>query len=243
MSERDETGSADATDDGADEIIGFEIDDPTGRRGLLGWVAALAAFVLALGLIPAKLGFGPFGLRLFTSDEIPVHVLNLSGSDLEVALSFASPVVVTGGTMETLVTLSGSSSLRATRPDGTLVDDLEFEAAGPLFYNAGGGRCFAVFDISAYYDGELEEGDMTVVARLDEDTRLYEFEADTIVLPRRMAPDQARGVVHWLEPVGCSMLDPENESYLVGTSLVRLQQRRERYEEELRRAREAQGGE
>lgn len=218
---------------------GFADDPPGGRSNLLLTVAIFGALVAGLGLLPMAFGLGPFGSRLVTADEVPVHVLNLSGTDLTVSLSFAADLTVVAGTMETMGTLSGGSRLVARRPDGTVLDDLRFSADGPVFYNAGGGRCFAVFDISGFYGDDPDTSAVTVVARLPEDTRLYEFEADTIVLPRRTAPDQARGRVHWLEPVGCNLLDPDEESYLIGQNLVRMQERRDRYEEELRRAREA----
>lgn len=234
-SERDGAGATPAPD------AGDELESIRSTRGLTGTVLAVAALLAAVGLAPMAIGFGPFGARLLLSHEIPVHVLNLSGDDLDVSLSFASTVRVPAGTMETLETLSGGARLKATRPDGTIVDELEIDAGGPVFYNAGGGRCFAVFDISPYYDGDVDEGDIEVVARLDEATRVYEFSADTVVLPRRVAPDQARGTVHWLEPVGCAMLSPENESFLIGQNLVRLRERRERAMEERERARQTQG--
>ncbi len=226
----------------ADSDLGFEIDDPSGRRRLWATALGIGGFVAALALLPMAIGFGPFGLRLLLSDEIPVHVLNVSGEDVNVSLSFASDVDVPAGSMETLATLSGRSRLVATRADGTVVDDLEIDATGDVFYNVAGGKCFVVFDISSFYLGEDEQqGDMTVVARLYEDTRVYAFTSDSILLPRRVPPDQARGSVHWLEPVGCAMLEPSEEPYLIAQSLMRLQSRRERYEEELREAREAAG--
>lgn len=222
--------------------IGFDIDEKAGQRSLLLTVGALAAFIAALALIPMAIGFGPFGLRVITSKEIPVHVLNLSGEDVTIALSFASEAQVVAGTMDSLETLAGPVSLESRSLDGEVMESITLDATGPVFYNVGGGRCFAVFDISAFYDGESEvEENMTVVARLGEETRIHVFEADTVVLPRRVAPDQAIGVVHWLEPVGCGLLDPEEEPYLIGTSLVRLQQRRENYEEARDAAREAAG--
>lgn len=221
---------------------GFDVPDPTGKKRLWGTVGALVAFIAALGLIPMALGFGAFGLRLIVSDQIPVHILNLSGADADITLSFAADAQVVAGTMDTMETLSGPFEITATHPDGTVVDQLEIDADGPVFYNVGGGKCFAVFDISTLYLGEGEsESDVTVVARLYEDTRFYAFEADTILLPRRVPPDRAFGTVHWLEPVACSLLDPAEESFLVGRSLVRLGHRRDQYEEARQEAREAQG--
>lgn len=240
MSDPRDTDASPAATERSD--IGFDIDENAGRRSLMLTVGALAAFIAALALIPMAIGFGPFGLRVITSKEIPVHVLNLSGGDVSIRLSFASDSDVTAGTMETLETLAGPITIETLGPNGETLESLDVDADGPIFYNVGGGRCFAVFDISTFYDGESQvEENMTVVARLGEETRLHVFDADTVVLPRRVAPDQAMGVVHWLEPVGCGLLDPEEEPYLIGTSLVRLQQRRENYEEAREAAREAAG--
>lgn len=212
-----------------------------GRRSRAPAIVAALALVAAIGGIPWAIGFGPFGHRLLTGDEIPVHVLNLSGGDLTIELSFAADVVVAGGRMETLTTLTGGASLTSRDSDGEVRDQLTFDADGPVFYFAGDDECFAVFDISDFYGGEPDEGDIRVVSRMPVGTNLHLFGADTVVLPRRVAPDQARGTVHWLEDVPCDLLTPENEGYLTTRSFVRLQQRRERYEEELREAREAQG--
>ena len=219
-----------------------DLTDPEPPKGRsVATIAVVGAlFAAAIGGIPWLIGFGPFGHRLLTGDEIPVHVLNLSGGDLEIELSFAATATVPGGTLETLNTLSGGATLRAIESDGTTLDEIDFDADGPVFYFAGD-ECFAVFDISDFYGGEPDEGDVHVVRRMPEGTNFHAFEADTIVLPRRVAPDQARGVVHWLEDVPCDLLSPENEGYLTTRSFVRLQQRRERYEEQLREAREAAG--
>jgi hypothetical protein len=200
-------------------------------------LAVVTTIMTALAVLPAMAGLGPFGVRIITADNVEVHVLNLSGGDLDIELPFASTVRVTAGTMETLGTLEGPARLRAITPEGDLFEELEFEATGPIFYNAGGGQCFAVFDISNLYGGG-DDQQMSVVARLDEDTRIYAFEADTILLPRRTPPESARGSVHWLEPVGCGLLEPSEEHFLIGRSLLRLQERRQRYEEQLREARE-----
>lgn len=212
---------------------------PSGRGPAM---VAVLGLLLAVGGIPWAIGFGPFGHRLLTGDEIAVHVLNLSGGELRIELSFAADAMVEGGRMDTLTTLSGGATLRSVDSDGIVRDEIEFDADGPVFYFAGDDQCFAVLDISDFYGGEEDEGDLQVVRRMPVGTNFHAFDADTIVLPRRVAPDQARGTVHWLEDVPCDLLTPENEGYLTTRSFVRLQQRRERYEEELREAREAAQG-
>jgi len=209
-----------------------------------GWTRGLliAAVVLVIaGVAPQRLGCGWFGTRAVLADNVTVHVLNLTDADVVIAAPFGSPQTVASGALVGVETLAGPLRIRATRTDGTLVEDVRVDATGAVFYNVGGGRCFAVFDISEFYGAESEQPELRVVARLDEATRTYAFDADTVVLPRRPPPDMARGRVHWLEPVGCTLLDPEEESYLVGRNLHRMQERRERREEEMRQAREAAG--
>ncbi|MCB9532011.1 MAG: hypothetical protein H6698_05925 [Myxococcales bacterium] len=202
-------------------------------------VAIAAAAIGAVVGAPWALGFGPAGARIFTSHEIPVHILNLSGQDVDIELAFTSPKRVTAGTLETLETLSGGATLVTRSPDGAVVEELEIEADGPVFYNVGGGTCFAVFDLSEFYGDDERGGDLRVVARLDESTRLYAFDAETVVLPRGVAPAAARGKVQWIEPVGCNLLELDEEPALIAQNLMRLRERRERRDEELRRVREA----
>ena len=216
-----------------DAIEGLEI--PESGRAAWYALAAVIALVAVVAILPWAFGFGPFAIRLLTSAEIEVHVLNLSGDDVHIELPVAADRPVPAGTMEALATLEGRFTIAPRRDDGTVVEEVEVDARTPVFYNVGGGRCFAVFDITNFYGGEGEV--MTVVARLDEDARIHVFDADTVLLPRRTPPTQARGRVHWLEPVGCSLLDPEEEDYLIGSNLVRLEHRRDQYEEALREAR------
>ena len=228
-------------DDSVEAIADLTDPEPPRSRSALTFVVVAALFAAAIGGIPWLIGFGPFGHRLLTGDEILIHVLNLSGGDLEIELSFAATTTVPGGRMETLNTLSGGATLRAIQPDGAVRDEIEFDANGHVFYFAGDDECFAVFDISDFYGGEPDESDIHVVRRMPVGTNFHVFEADTVILPRRMAPDQARGTVHWLEDVPCDLLSAENAGYLTTRSFVRLQARRERYEEQLREAREAAG--
>jgi hypothetical protein len=161
---------------------------------------------------------------------------------LEIELSFAATVTIEGGRMEALTTLSGGATLISRTPDGEIRDTLTFDSDKPVFYFAGNPeQCFAVFDITDFYNGELEEGDLKLVHAMPAGTIFHAFEADTVVLPRRVAPDQARGTVHWLEDVSCELLNEENEPYLTARTFVRMQQRREAHEERLREAREAAG--
>ena len=67
-------------------------------------VAIAAAAIGAVVGAPWALGFGPAGARIFTSHEIPVHILNLSGQDVDIELAFTSPKRVTAGTLEAAVT-------------------------------------------------------------------------------------------------------------------------------------------
>lgn len=195
------------------------------------WGAALGSLALvALGVIPWLLGAGWFGLRLASAGEVPIHVLNTSGSDIEVQVSFASRRVVASGTMETIETLAGPVSLTTHNADGELLESFEFEASVPVFYNAMGSECLAVFDLTPYYGGQTEQP-LQVLRRITRDERLVELDAGTLLLPRRTAPDQATPPVHWVEVVGCTLLEPAEEDYLVGQAEFRLQQRRDAYNE------------
>ncbi len=230
------------TDESLEAFADLTDPEPPSGRSALTAAIVVALFALALGAIPWLIGFGPFGHRLLTGDEIAVHVLNLSGGELEVELSFAATATIEGGRMETLMTLSGGATLTSRTPDGEVRDTITFDEDRPVFYFAGSpDQCFAVFDITDFYNGEPEEGDLKLVRPMPAGTNFHAFEADTIVLPRRVAPDQARGTVHWLEDVSCDLLSDENGPYLIARTFVRMQQRREAHEERQREAREAAG--
>ncbi|MFT6628568.1 MAG: hypothetical protein ACJA1R_001830 [Flavobacteriales bacterium] len=194
--------------------------------------AAVALFAIAAA--PAMLGFGWFGARLLTSDEIDVYVLNTSGQDLDVALPFASVARVPGGTLQTLQTLTGEITIEALSTSGESLEMLEVNATGPVFYNALGSECLVVFDVTDFYGGEAN---LTIVRRVSQEERIIVLDADTVVLPRRALPSQAIGTVHWVDVVGCALMDPEYEEDLLQRSLFRIQQRREAQQQ----AREAAG--
>ena len=192
----------------------------------------LSTFLIVIGGIPKMLGFGWFASRMLGSEEIFVYVLNTSGQDIEVSLPFATPRSVPAGTIETLRTLDGEITIIAQDIDGNVLESLTHVSEGDLFYNALGSECLAVFDLTNFYGGEGE--DMTVEARIYQEQRIYQITADTLIMPRRVAPDEARGIVHWIDTVGCNLLNEENEDYLLAQAQVRLEDRRERREQRLR---------
>ncbi len=213
-----------------------ELVVPSARRryALIGLIAA--AFLLAVGGVPKILGFGWFASRMIGSEEIFVYVLNTSGQDIEVQLPFAASRNVPAGTIETLRTLDGEITITALDMDGNVLETLDVSADGDLFYNALGSECLAVFDLTGLYGGE---GDMEVEARIFKSQHIYQITADTLIMPRRVAPDEARGVVHWIDTVGCNLLEEDNEEYLLAQAQVRLEDRRERREAARRAIREA----
>lgn len=196
------------------------------RAAILCAVAALAA----LAVIPRLLGAGWFGARVVLAREVPIHVLNTSGQDLVIKVPFASATTVRAGTIETVETLAGPVALEAFGEDGERAEFFEFDAQVPVVYNALGSECLAVFDLTPFYGGE-HAAPLRVLDRISRDERLVELDAGTLILPRRTPPDQATAPVHWVEVVGCTLLDPSEEAYLVGQAEFRLQERRTALEE------------
>ena len=194
------------------------------------------ALVAALAIGPKLAGFGWFGARFLFSAEVPIYALNLSGQDVTVELSFSSDTTLAAGTLEVLETLAGPITLVARDADGTVVDELSIDAQGPLFYNVAGADCLAVFDLTSFY-GPQQRSAVTLHARIEQGTRLYPIDAETVVLPRRTNPDSTHGDVHWIESVSCSSLDPDRENELLMWAESRFMERRRQLEE----AREAAG--
>jgi len=214
------------------EIEGFEV--PPSRP----WLAPLVVVsaIAVIGVIPYLLGFGFFATRVIFSQDVNVYVWNFSGEELTFEIEFAEDVHLPAG-METVRTLTGPVTVAALNTDGEVVESFDLEIERPLFYNSNGSTCFAVYDVTSYYDG-TEDSRLRLVDRIYQDDRFYEIQAETVVLPRRPTPTQAIGDVHWIEPVtDCDNLDPAYEESLLVQAEIRLQRRREEYEQALQEAR------
>jgi hypothetical protein len=214
--------------------------EPIGDNRRARWIAigVVAGVIAIIGAIPAALGFGPFGARLF-ADDVTVHILNLSGRDVTVTASFATPVESPNGSLHTAKSLAGPITIVAVDGSGQTVDDLAIDASTDLLYNVGGGTCFAVFDATAFYSGAAQ-ATLRLAARIPSEQRLYPIEAPNVVLPRRPPPSTAAGAVHWIEDVNCTSLDPANEQDLLTWAEYRMLSRFERQQERDERLRELQ---
>lgn len=199
------------------------------------WVLGFLGLAAVLGAAPAAFGLGPFGLRLALAGTAVIHVLNTSGQDLVVDVSFAAPMPVPAGTMEAIETLRGPITLVATDPDGTKVESFAFDAGEATFYNADESACLVVVDLSDVYGGQ---GVLRIHERVPREQALIHQASDVWLLPRRTPPEQAAGTIHMLEVVGCNLLAAEEESFLLSQVQFRLEERRRAYQEALREARE-----
>jgi len=215
----DDLGTDDSGTD--DDYAPGDIDTSGSRVGMI----VVAVCVLIFAALPYALGYGPFGLRLLTASKAVIHVLNISGQELTIDVSFSSPKRVRA--IDTVETLTGPIRLIARDADGQEVERFETRLTGDLFYNATGAACIAVFDLTDYYvDGE--DASIRVARRVFRGEVYFPIEAATVVLPRRAAPNQARGTVHWIEQVNCDTLQVENEEELLMWAEFRLRERRER---------------
>ncbi len=207
-----------------------DINDLDLPRAPSKWPAVVAA-ALAIGAFaagPQMLGFGWFGARLVTSAPLPVHVLNTSGQTVTIEVDFASPAVVRAGTLESLESLTGDITITALAEDGSELErTLVQDATGAILYNALGSECLAVFDLTGMYGGE---SGLRVVERVPKEQRIIRSDAHVLLLPRRTPPDAAAGTVHWIEVVGCNLLEPEEEEFLLSQAQFRIEQRRAEYD-------------
>jgi hypothetical protein len=216
-------------DDGLDDAL--LASDPGASR----WIgpAIAVAVVFALVGLPWAVGYGPLGVRLVTSHRVAIHVLNLSGGDVDVQLPFERRTVVRAGTLETLETLSGTIEIVTWDDELQESDRFTVEATGPMLYDVGATQCLAVFDVTGMYGGRAQDAITFVEAVVRQ--RTYAFRADTVLLPRRTPPDTAVGTVHWIEPVDCETLTDGDPDDLLMWAEYRLRLRRERFEENRRR--------
>lgn len=198
----------------------------------------LAAMAL-VGAVPALLGYGPFASRLLFGGRVAVHLLNASDHDLVVSMPFVAPTEVKAGHMETVQTLRGPFELVARDASGQVVERLEGDAERPMVVNLLGATCLAVFDLTGFYGSD--DRTVSVVTTLAGDVRLYEIEADAVVLPRRPPLDRAAGTVHWIELIDCASVGEDNRDDLAAWGEFRIMQRYNELQEARARAAEAAG--
>lgn len=201
--------------------------------------AITMAGLLLVGGIPWLLGFGPFASRLIFADDIPVHVINQSGSPLDIEISYAQPLQLPSGHQDTTTALTGPLRIVARHADtGETLETLDIRATGPLFYNALGGTCLVVFDLSDMYGGR--GGPMRILARLTPEDRIWTITSDTFVRPRHPPPEQAIGSVHWIEDFRCDLVREAEDHFLLGRAEIRMNERLEILEEHRRRLQQSQ---
>lgn len=200
------------------------------HRPIRNLVLTIAAFLVLAGIGPMFFGAGPFGHRLLFGKDVQIQVFNLSDRDTLVKVSFGPEILVRAGTREAVKSVSGPIEIETRTTDGALIETQQLEAEGDFMYSVEGRGCFAVFDITSFYNPDAPP--MTLVDRKFAGEPFKRIYADTFVPPRRPVPDNARGVVHWFEIANCDMLEPGNEAELTNYYQFRLQERRERLEAE-----------
>ncbi|TVR01423.1 MAG: hypothetical protein EA398_10050 [Deltaproteobacteria bacterium] len=217
---------------GVDDLEEDGFERARRRQGLTIALVVLAG-VVAIGGIPWALGFGPFAARLLSSTDVIVHVINRSEVPVEVEVSFARPVTVLPGHLDTTTALTGPLDVVARNTEtGEVVESLSIRATGPIFYNVLGATCLVIFDLTALYGGQ--GGEMRVHARVMEDERLFVVEAQTVVRPRHPAPESALGTVHWVEDFGCDMVRDGDDAFLLARAELRMRERLDLLEERRR---------
>lgn len=204
------------------------------RLRVLAVAAAGLVFVGLLGVIPWALGFGPFASRLIGASDISVWVINQSDTPVRVEVSHARSLTVPPGHIDQTTSLSGPIVLTVFHAEtGAELESFNLRASGPVFYNALGGTCLVVFDLTRMYGGQ--GGEMTIHARLLAEDRIHVVEADTLIRPRHPAPPQAIGTVHWVEDFACGLVREAEDHMVLARAEMRLRERLELLEERQRR--------
>lgn len=199
--------------------------------------------VLALGIlggIPWMLGLGPFGLRQILSEKVTLYVVNTTGYKLTIQLTNDPPRESLPQTVEAIETFAGQTTIEVINEQGQVLETHEWDLSQDSLLNALGSECMALVDLAGYY-GEGASGQLDVVSRIRREDRLVHITADQLLLPRHTMPDQLAGSMHWLELVGCDLLDPERTEGLRQSLANRMAVRRqEALEERARQQREQQ---
>jgi hypothetical protein len=199
--------------------------------------------VLALGIlggIPWMLGLGPFGLRQILSEKVTLYVVNTTGYNLTIQLTNDPPRESLAQTVEAIETFSGQTTIQVINEQGEVLETHEWDLSQDSLLNALGSECMALVDLAGYY-GEGASGQLEVVSRIRREDRLVHITADQLLLPRHTMPDQLAGTMHWLELVGCDLLNEDRADGLRQSLANRMAVRRqEAMEERARQQREQQ---
>lgn len=198
----------------------------------------LLVMFFALGAIgPALIGIGPFGLTGCNAQGINVWVYNPTGTPATMTARYRAPLA---HTYELHVEPMGigrifmDSGTRAVEVKaGSYHVERDIDFTNHALLSIGGATCFAVFDMSAFYDeAQRQPETLPLVARIPAEQDLYISDANVLIAPRQNMPRRAGGVVHWVEDFDCSLLAPEHEDVL----LMRAQTKLENRENELQDA-------
>ena len=193
------------------------------------------------GLIPMALDMGYFAWKLARYDRVTLTMVNTTGDDLVVSLG-ASSIDCRAHDVCAIDFRAGQVTLSVQGPDGTMIDERDFFTDNQsVFYNYEGARCYAVVDASNLYAGSEDAEALVIADRIFRDDRIHHINGGIFVPPGGILPQTVPGGnrVIWIDRAGCELLDETNEHLLIGQLIVRMEGRRERREEELRRQQEA----
>lgn len=216
------------------------------RRSALLWAGVLGAGLLAFGVLTWALGGGFFAWRIIAYDRGEIYILNMTDAPVFVSFDGGEPIEVPAQDARRTTRNGGETEVETRRADGTLVEAVTiFIDGAPALYNVEGATCLALSDVSGFYLPGRERS-AEVVARYEAGTRAVPLPSERIIWPRKTLQDEIRMAeagVHWIEPVACPLLDPQEDHVLTAhlNTLLSERKRREK-EEELKRKMAREGG-
>lgn len=208
------------------------------RRRNNRFALALLALFLVLGASgPAVIGLGPFGLNSCNAQGINVWVYNPTSTPATMTARYRAPLAHTYAMdvepmgIGRLFFDTGTRAVEVKAGSYSLSREIAF--TNHALITVGGATCFAVFDMSAFYDDARRQPDtLEIIARIPAGQDLYISDANVLIAPRQNMPRRAGGVVHWVEDFDCGLMDPSAEDVL----LMRAQTKLENREQELQDA-------
>lgn len=197
-------------------------------------VALLVA--VAVGSIGRFSGAGWFSYRTWWFDDGDLYTLNLGDKPLWVSVDGADKRLVEAENAAVIRLLGGTSTVavfddEAAAPDAAIATyTVTIDGSHALLKLTDEG-CLAVVNITPFYAGGADEGQLDFVAQLTPETRLWIADSRNVVWPRRDFPPkllggEGRGL--WVEIVGCALFDEVKflDAYLVMRLEARLAKER-----------------
>lgn len=192
------------------------------------WIGIILAAFAVVAIYPALIGIGPFGIASVRADTVPVWIYNTTEHTTDVDLAYNAPLAfhhqetIPPYGIQRMLMKAGKRTLTLTQNNHADAHPLDVQH--PTLITLGDQTCYAVFDVTAFYQGE-EDADLQLVETIPAGTFVYESSANVMVVPRQALPHQVSGNIHWVEDFGCDLIQEDQRDTLLLRARMKLEER------------------